>query len=92
MDFFYSTDGEAPFAQEIRTIADRHGSLHAHLINTGVEGRLTTERILSATDGDRAGLSVFMCGPRPMLRTFETQLRTAGVPARRIHREYFDWR
>jgi predicted ferric reductase len=92
VDFFYSTDGEAPFAQEIRTIADRHGSLHAHLINTGVEGRLTTERILSATDGDRAGLSVFMCGPRPMLRTFETQLRTAGVPARRIHREYFDWR
>ncbi|MDX6685450.1 MAG: hypothetical protein QOF86_1578 [Baekduia sp.] len=92
VDFFYSSDGEAPFAQEIRAIADRHGSLHAHLIDTAVEGRLTTERVLSVTDGDPAGLSVFMCGPRGMLRTFQTQLRTAGVPARRIHREYFDWR
>jgi predicted ferric reductase len=92
VDFFYSADGEAPFGHEIRAIADRHASLHAHLIDTAVEGRLTTERVLSVTDGDPAGLSVFMCGPRGMLRTFQTQLRTAGVPARRIHREYFDWR
>jgi len=27
-----------------------------------------------------------------MLRSFQTQLRAAGVPPRRIHREYFDWR
>jgi ferredoxin-NADP reductase len=35
---------------------------------------------------------VFMCGPQSMLRTFQAQLRLAGVPSRRIHREYFDWR
>jgi predicted ferric reductase len=90
--FFYSADGEAPFAQEIREIADRHRSLQVHLIDTGVEGRLTTEQVLSVTDGDPRGVSVFMCGPRGMLQTFQTRLRTAGVPARRIHREYFDWR
>jgi predicted ferric reductase len=92
VDFFYSADGEAPFAEEIRAIADRHGSLHAHLIDTGVEGRLTSERVLAAADGDRSGLSVFMCGPRGMLRSFQTELRVAGVPSRRIHREHFDWR
>jgi predicted ferric reductase len=92
VDFFYSADGEAPFAQEIRDIADRHASLRAHIIDTAVEGRLTTERVLTTVDGARSGLSVFMCGPRGMLRSFQTQLRMAGVPARRIHREYFDWR
>jgi predicted ferric reductase len=92
VDFFYSAAGEAPFAQEIRAIADRYPSLRAHLIDTGVEGRLTTDRILGAVDGHLPDLSVFMCGPQGMLRSFQTQLRVAGVPARRIHREYFDWR
>ena len=92
VDFYYSADGTPPFADEIRAIADRHPSLHAHLIDTSVDGRLTTERVLSAAAGDRRELSVFMCGPQGMLRTFQTQLRLAGVPQRQIHREYFDWR
>jgi predicted ferric reductase len=92
VDFYYSADGTPPFADEIRTIANRHPSLHAHLIDTSVDGRLTTERILSAAAGDPRELSVFMCGPQGMLRTFQTQLRLAGVPQRQIHREYFDWR
>jgi predicted ferric reductase len=92
VDFFYSADGEAPFATEIRAIADRHPTLHAHLIDTGVEGRLTTERILATVGGDTEELSVFMCGPSGMLRTFQSQLADAGVSSRRIHREYFDWR
>lgn len=92
VDFYCSSDGTPPFADEIRAIADRHPSLHAHLIDTSVDGRLTTERVLSAADGDRRKLSVFMCGPQGMLRTFQTQLRLAGVPRRQIHREYFDWR
>ena len=92
VDFFYTAAGEAPFADEIREIADRHESLHAHLIDTSVEGRLTTEHVLAAADGDPRELSVFMCGPAAMLGSFQTQLRLAGVPSRRIHREHFDWR
>jgi predicted ferric reductase len=92
VEFFYTADGEAPFAGEIREIAARHESLHAHLIDTGVEGRLAPDRVLAAAGGDPKGLSVFMCGPQGMVRTFETRLRSAGVPSRRIHREYFDWR
>ena len=92
VDFFYTADGEAPFAGEIRAIAGRHESLQAHVIDTSVRGRLTSEQVLAAVDGDLSRLSVFMCGPLGMVRTFETQLRRAGVPSKRIHREYFDWR
>lgn len=91
VDFFYTNDGEPPFAAEIVAIADRHESLHAHLIDSSVEGRLTPQRVLE-TAGDPRGLSVFMCGPGGMLRTFQSRLRRAGVPRRRIHREHFDWR
>jgi predicted ferric reductase len=91
VDFFYTSDGEPPFAEEIRGIAADHDSLRAHLVDTSVSGRLTPEHVL-ATIGDPRGLSVFMCGPTGMLRSFQTQLQLAGVPSRRIHREHFDWR
>jgi len=35
---------------------------------------------------------VFMCGPQGMLSAFTAQFRAAGIPSRRLHREYFDWR
>ena len=54
VDFFYSSDGEPPFADEIRAIADRHDSLHAHLIDTSVDGRLTPERVLAPRAASRA--------------------------------------
>ena len=92
VDFFYTADGDAPFAEEIRQIADRHESLHVHMIDTSVTGRLTPEHVLHVAVGDPNELSVFMCGPQGMLRSFQTQLRRAGVSSRRIHREYFDWR
>jgi predicted ferric reductase len=92
VDFFYTSAGEVPFAEEIDAIAHRYDSLTTHVIDTSVEGRLTPELVLAAVGGNVRDLSVFMCGPRGMLRSFQTELRRAGVPARRIHREYFDWR
>ena len=92
VDFFYTADGPAPFADEITAISARHDGLRTHLIDTEVTGRLTTRQVLDTVDQDPRALSVFLCGPGPMLRTFQTGLRSAGVPARRIHREHFDWR
>lgn len=92
VDFFYTAVGEPAFADEIRQIADRFPLLKVHLIDTRRTGRLTTEQILDTVGADPGGLSVFMCGPAGMLGPFQTQLRLAGVPGRRIHREYFDWR
>lgn len=92
VDFFLSADGEAPFADEIRAIAARHPRLRAHLVDTSIEGRLTPEQVVETAGGAPGELSAFMCGPAGMLRSFQTGLRAAGVPGRRIHREYFDWR
>lgn len=92
VDFFYSNDGAAPFAEEIRLIADRYPSLRVHTIDTRVQGRLTSQQVLGAVEGDPRDLSVFMCGPHGMLRSFQYELVRSGVQARRIHREYFDWR
>jgi predicted ferric reductase len=93
IDFFYtSSDGAVPFAAEIEAIAARHEELHAHVLDTSVHGRLTVERVLAAGGGDPRHVSVFLCGPEPMLRTFQSGLRAAGVPGRHIHREHFDWR
>ncbi len=91
VDLFYTSDGEPPFADEILRIAGDHDSLHAHLIDTSLSGRLTTAQVLAAV-GEPKGLSVFMCGPTGMIRTFQAQLQQAGVASRQIHREHFDWR
>lgn len=32
---------------------------------------------------------IYLCGPRPFLRYFVAGLREAGVPADRIHYEFF---
>ena len=92
VDFYYSADGTPPFADEIRTIADRHPSLHAHLIDTSVDGRLTTERVLSAATATGANCPSSCAARKACCAAFQTQLRLAGVPQRQIHREYFDWR
>lgn len=92
VDLFYSNDGQAPFSEELRAAASEYPDLTLHLIDTSDHGRITTDQVLQLVDADPRSLSVFMCGPAPMLRTFQTQLRGAGVPARHIHREYFDWR
>jgi predicted ferric reductase len=92
VELFYTSTGDAPFVDEIRAIADRHPALRQHVVDTSIDGRLATERVLATAGGSTRDLSVFMCGPQPMLRTFQSQLRLAGVPPRNIHREYFDWR
>jgi predicted ferric reductase len=92
VEFFYSNAGPLPFAAEIEQIAARHPSLHVHLVDTSAHGRLTSAQALAACDGRTERLSVFMCGPQAMLRTFHRGLRDAGIRPSRIHREYFDWR
>jgi predicted ferric reductase len=93
VDLFYAfTGGPAPFAEELGEIGARRDDVRCHLVDSQVQGRLTVEEMLRVTRGPTDGLSVFMCGPEPMLRAFTKGLRAAGVRSGRIHREYFDWR
>ena len=92
VDLFYSTDHASPFGDEILHVAEANDSLRVHLIDTSVSGLLTTDQILAHVDEPPDTLSVFMCGPEPMLHAFHDGFKEAGVHGRHIHREYFDWR
>jgi predicted ferric reductase len=92
VDFFVTSAGRSPFAEEIQKIAAGHPRMTLHLIDTNKDGRLTPDQVLDTVDADPRGLSVFMGGPDPMLRQFRRALRASGVRAANIHREYFHWR
>ncbi len=100
VDFFYSAAGDATYVGEIRAIVQDHPHVRFHVVDTATAGRLTAERALEAarpaTDAsspsDPGSVSVFMCGPEPMVRSLMAGFREAGVPASALHREHFDWR
>jgi len=93
VDFYYAfSGGPAPFADELVAIADGRDGVRTHLVDSRADGRLTADRILADAGVPGSRLSVFLCGPEPMLRDLQRQLRAAGVRWHRIHREYFDWR
>jgi predicted ferric reductase len=89
---YYTNAGPAPFADEIAAIAAAHDNIHLRVIDTSSQGHLTPDQILADTPADPPQLSVFLCGPGGMVRTFTKYLRRAGVAPRNLHREHFDWR
>ena len=48
--------------------------------------------VLAGAPGSASRVSVFLCGPTPMVKGLAQGLRKAGVPSRNIYREHFDWR
>lgn len=92
VDFFHTYQGPSPFAAEIEQTAELHPDFHVHLIDSTRDGKLTPDAVLAAVGEDLSEVTVFMCGPGPMLRQFESAFRRAGVRHQRIHRERFDWR
>jgi predicted ferric reductase len=92
VDLYYAFTGAAPFADELVAIGETSEHVRVHLVDSAVDGRLTADRIIAESSVPPARLSVFLCGPEPMLRDLQAGLRGHGVRARNIHREYFDWR
>lgn len=92
-DLFYtSAEDPVPYADEIRAIAARHPEVRVHIVRSIVEGRLSPATILGRVSVPPKDLSVFLCGPEPLVAAMSDGLRDGGVPAGRFHREYFDWR
>ncbi|WP_347140443.1 NO-inducible flavohemoprotein [Paracoccus sp. SSK6] len=78
---------------QVRLAAARHGNV---LVETFYEsgadkganaGRITINWLRANTPLDNA--EVYLCGPRPFLRHFVTGLKDVGIPANRIHYEFF---
>jgi len=93
VDFFYtSAEDPVPYADEIETIAAQHTQIRAHIVRSALDGRLTAATVLDHVSAPPQDLSVFLCGPEPLVAAMAEGLRAGGVPPARFHREYFDWR
>ncbi|MCX4417451.1 hypothetical protein OOK43_29895 [[Kitasatospora] papulosa] len=77
---------------ELDAIAARRQAT-VHYVTGGTAGYSSslTARGLSDMVPDLAAHDVYLCGPPGMARTATEALRRAGVPARRIHHESFEF-
>ena len=93
--YVHGTSSPAHHAHDaqVRKAAARHGNV---LVETFYEsgadqnanpGRITLDWLQGNTP--LAEADVYLCGPRPFLRHFVGSLRGAGIPADRIHYEFF---
>ena len=93
--YVHGTSSPAHHAHDaqVRKAAARHGNV---LVETFYEsgadqnanpGRITLDWLQGNTP--LAEANVYLCGPRPVLRHFVGSLRAAGLPADRIHYEFF---
>jgi predicted ferric reductase len=93
VDFYYSVrrQADALYVDEIEAAARRYPTLRTKVLVTEREGLLTAKR---AANGHPRGadVSVFMCGPPPMMTAFAEGFRTLAVPASQVRWEQFDIR
>lgn len=94
VDFFYTVrhPEDALFWDEIQSVASGHRGLRVHLHISRRDGSLTVDRVAEASRGGLRGKEIYMCGPVPMVRSFQRRFRRAGVPASAIHFEEFSFR
>jgi len=94
VDFYYVMRhrDEVLFYNEIETAGIRNPRLKVHIRYSVSGGSLTVEEIVRNAGGDVSDHHIYMCGPFPMVQAFEQKFREAGVPARNIHFEEFNFR
>jgi predicted ferric reductase len=94
VDFYYVVrhPEEALFLDEIKAAAARNPRLKARVRFSATEGSLTMEHILPNIRGDLKEYHVYMCGPLPMIQTFEKKFLELGLPANQVHYEEFNFR
>lgn len=94
IDFYYTvrTPEDALFLGEIEHAARRHPSFRPHIRYSKRDGSLTAEYIVATSSGAIANKDVYMCGPTPLIKSFQRALRKLGVPSNHIHFEHFNFR
>src|SRR4051794_21929578 len=88
-----SSDADVVFRRELQRLAERRGAnLHFVVGSRRELGRdpLSATSLTSVVP-DLARHDVFVCGPAGMAAAVKTSLRSAGVPARQIHHESFEF-
>jgi predicted ferric reductase len=94
VDFFYTVrhPEEALFLDEIRATAQRTPRLKPHIRFSAVDGPLSVEEILKHVEDSLSDTHVYLCGPLPMIQSFERRFLALGMPKGHIHYEEFNFR
>jgi len=94
VDFFYVVRhrDEALFYNEIVAMAQENPRLKLHIRFSATGGSLTVDEIVRDTGGNVDGYHVYICGPLPMVQSFEKKFLALGLPANHIHFEEFNFR
>ena len=80
------------FREELDTVAAARGATVHYLVGTRAEiGEPLQTRTLLGLLPDLREHDVYLCGPAGLVATAREALDTAGVPARRIHHESFEF-
>lgn len=92
--FYYTVrhPEEAVFADEINNITKQHPNLKSKIRFSSIHGSLSVDEIKKNAGGDVSKHHVYMCGPFPMIQSFEKKFLEAGVSAGNIHFEEFNFR
>jgi nitric oxide dioxygenase len=99
--YIHGTLSSATHAMDrhVRALARQHGNIHVNTfystpephdqmgVSHDSEGFISPEWLVSHTPVREA--DVYLCGPKPFLRYFVSELALLGVPANQIHYEFF---
>ena len=90
MFYGYNDDGPAAVLDELTDLAAGDTRLRLVAVDERVDG-LIDVALLRRTLGSLDDVEFLLCGPPPMLHALQRQLAEAGVAARRVHFEEFDF-
>jgi predicted ferric reductase len=83
---------EGLFVDEILAVAAKNPRLKTYIRYSATQGSLTVEEIARHAAGNLLAHHIYMCGPLPMIQSFEKKFLEMGVPSNHIHYEEFNFR
>ncbi len=91
---YYSvrSDGNVPFVNELRALADGDPNFQLTVHNSGRQGRLTATDILRDHEPHMATAYVSFCGPEALANQMRSELVKAGLKPSRFLNEEFEIR
>ena len=95
VDLYYTVrhPEEAIFVDELEAADAKNRCLNVHIRYSAKEGSLTVEDILKNTGVNNiSGYDIYLCGPLPMMQSFEKKFIELGLPQHNIHYEEFNFR
>lgn len=85
-------EAESPYAADLRALVAHHPSVTLITYYSDDGEGLTAELVARRLGEARREASIYMCGPRPMMKAFESGLSDLGVPRGHITWEDFNVR